>query len=240
MAVHAGVCQVLILSAALAARATAANAPAPASSQPVVADNFDNLDHWVAEGPFQPERIDGRMRLQTDARRIGQYVWCKQELPADFRVEFDMTPASDSGFFLVFFCTQGTRGEDILGDDLFKDYMPARDWKEYEDFDKYVSPVERKTHQSRIRGYHISYRRNELANCNLRKNPGLQLLKSSDLKTLLPKGKTAHVVLTKQAGHIRLQVNGEAFMDYTDEKDPHSGGRFGFRQVYEAGDRSSA
>src|SRR5690606_4347269 len=107
------------------------------------------------EGPFQPELVDGAMRLKTTGTDIGQYVWCRRELPANFRVEFDMTPASDSGFFLIFFCTQGTKGQDILGQELRDGYMPASGWKQYEDFDKYVSAPNRKTHQSRIRGYHI-------------------------------------------------------------------------------------
>jgi hypothetical protein len=170
-----------------------------------------------------------------DPRMVGQYVWCRGELPADFRLEFDVTPASASGFFLIFFCVRGVEGEDILGKALFEDYMPWKGWEPYHDWDKYTSaPQRRDHHASRIRGYHISYRRNEQANCNLRKNPGLELKKSSQIDALLPRGQTARVVLSKQAGRIMLTVNGLLFMDWTDTQDIYTGGRFGFRNVYDS------
>ena len=63
-------------------------------------------------------------------------------------------------------------------------------------------------------------------------------MKSATLDSLLPKGKLAHLVLTKVGGHIHLDVNGKEFMDYTDvetaDNKVYSGGRFGFRQIYEA------
>jgi hypothetical protein len=226
----------LLLTALAATLPPTAPSTAP-NEKPLFEDTFETLNNWQPEGPFTPTLKDGRLLLKTTDKKpiIGQYLWCKKELPADYKIEFDVTPASDSGFFLIFFSQAGTNGEDILGDDLFKKYMPHETWAEYHDWDKYTSPPNRK-HDSRIRGYHISYRRNESANCNLRKNPGLNLLKSSDIKTLLPKNKTAHVVLTKVGGHITLDVNGQRFMDHTDKDKPHTaaGTRFGFRQVYES------
>ena len=230
---------VLLAAAVLATAAFAADSTA-APGRPIFEDNFDTLDNWVAEGPFAPEIVNGRLHFKTvyEPSKNGEYIWCKKELPADFRVEFEMTPAKETGekgFFLIFFCQQGVKGEDILGDELFNKYMPASSWKADEDFDKYVSAENRKAHhQSRIRGYHTSYLRGESATCNLRKNPGLILLKQVKLEEKLPKEKTAHIVLTKVGGHIHLEVNGDVFMDYTDDKDVYSGGRFGFRQVYEA------
>jgi hypothetical protein len=200
-------------------------------------DHFHDLSSWQAEGPHQVEAKDGRLHVKTvdDARKVGEFIWCRQELPADFRVEFDVTPVSDSGFFLVFFCVQGVKGEDILGDDLFDKYMNWKSWAPYSDWDKYTSPAERQGHhQGRIRGYHISYRRNEVANCNLRKNPGLVLEKSSDVKGVIPKNQAAHVVLTRQGPRITLAVNGQVFMDWTDSEAPYRGGRFGFRNVYDS------
>ena len=211
------------------------NGNAADEPKPVFEDTFENLDNWVSEGPQTVELQDGRLHMKTvdDERKVGQYVWCRRELPKDFKLTWDVTPTSESGFFLVFFCQQGVKGEDILGDELFKEYMPAKDWKPYEDFDKYVSAPNRAAHhESRIRGYHVSYRRNEAANCNFRKNPGLNLLESHPVDALLPKDKTAHVELTKQGGRVRLVVDGKLFMDKTDPEDPWSGGRFGFRQVY--------
>ena len=205
--------------------------------KPVFEDAFDDLSNWTSEGPHAVELRDGRLYVKTvqDERKVGQYVWCKRELPDDFRLTWEVTPLSESGFFLVFFCQRGVKGEDILGKDLFEDYLPWKEWKAYEDFDKYVSAPARKAHhQSRIRGYHVSYRRNQNANCNFRKNPGLNLLESHPVDALLPKDRTAHVELTKQGGRVRLVVDGKVFMDRTDPDAPWSGGRFGFRQVYES------
>lgn len=204
---------------------------------PVFEDSFRDLANWQAEGPHLVEVKDGRLHVRTvqDDRNVGQYVWCRRELPADFRVEFDVTPASTSGFFLLFFCTRGVGGEDILGEELFGKYLPWKSWKPYEDWDKYTSPPERKAHHAgRIRGYHISYRRNESATCNCRKNPGLVLVRSNEIDAVLPQGATAHVVLTKLTGRIVLKINGRIYMDYTDADHPYSGGRFGFRNTYDS------
>jgi len=233
----------LLASFLLTTTATLFAADSPSTSpaaKPCFEESFANLDNWQPEGPFTPTVANGRLHIKTvyEPKKVGQYLWCKKELPADFQLEYDFTPSKntgENGFFLLFFCQQGVKGEDILGDDLFNKYLPARDWKADEDFDKYVSAENRKTHhQSRIRGYHTSYLRGESATCNLRKNPGLVLLKQSRLDKKLPREKSAHIILTKQAGHITLTVNGDLFMDYTDPKDVYSGGRFGFRQVYES------
>ena len=204
---------------------------------PVFEDKFEKgLVNWKAEGPHVVEAKDRRLYVKTPGdSKNGQYVWCRTELPDDFRIEWDVTPVSKSGFFLIFFCQRGVKGEDILGKELFEDYMNWKKWGAYEDFDKYVSaPNRRGHHQSRIRGYHISYRRNENANCNFRKNPGLNLLLSQRIDALLPKDKTAHAELTKIGGRVKLVVNGKLFMDHTDPEKPWSGGRFGFRNVYES------
>jgi hypothetical protein len=208
----------------------------PAGGRLIFEDSFDKgLADWQPEGNHTVEVVDGRLHVKAvqDDRFNGQYVWCRQTLPAAFRIEYDVTPASDSGFFLLFFCTQGVKGEDILDAELFEKYFPHKAWKQYEDWDKYTSPPKR-NHDSRIGGYHVSYRRNELANCNLRKNPGLNLLKTTDLKSRLPKGEVAKVALTYEEGRVLLTVNGGVFMDHTDPDKPWSGGRFGFRQVYDS------
>lgn len=202
----------------------------------VFSDDFSNLANWAPEGPHAVSIASGQLYVKTvdDKRLNGQFIWCRQDVPESFRAEFDVTPLSDSGFFLVFFCQAGTDGGDILGRNLLEGYMPAGAWQPYSDWDKYTSPVDRAGHHgSRIRGYHVSYRRNESATCNLRKNPGLNLLKSSSVEAVLPKGQTARVALVKSGGLIRLEINGLAFMEYTDEK-PYSGGRIGLRNVYDS------
>jgi len=189
-------------------------------------EKFDkDLSNWVSEGPNSVEVRDGRMAMKTTSKaKDGQYLWLKKDLPADFRVEFDVTPVSPSGFFLLFFCANGVKGEDILGDKLMKEY------KALSDFNKYtVGP---------INCYHISYRRNENADCNLRKNTGKHLISSSKIEQVIPANKTAHVILTKKGGHIALTVAGVTFMDFTDDGKIngkiYGEGKFGFRQVYDS------
>lgn len=199
--------------------------PAPAG-RVVIEESFDkDLSNWVSEGPNSAEVKDGRLVMKTtDAARDGQYLWLKKDLPADFRLEFDFTPVSRSGFFLLFFCAKGVEGDDILGDKLMKEYKQEKDFKKYT-----IGPVN---------CYHISYRRNENADCNLRKNTGKHLLSNSKVDQVIPANKTAHVVLTKQGGHITLAVDGVSFMDFTDDGKLNGGiygeGKFAFRQVYES------
>jgi len=194
--------------------------------KPIFVETFENLDNWRSEGPNQVRVADGRLHVKTvwQPHKSGQFVWLNRDLPDDFRVEYDVTPVSASGFFLIFFCAKGTGGEDILGDKLFKQYTKLSDFKKYT-----IGPVN---------CYHISYRRNEVANCNLRKNTGKHLIRQSRIDALIPKGKPAHVVLTKKGGRIRLAVNGKVFMDHTDDGKlnggVYSGGKIGLRQVYES------
>ena len=115
--------------------------PLPDNSRLILSDGFDaGLANWVPEGPYTvaaAPAADGALHVKTswDERKTGQYVWCRRELPADFRVEFDFTPVSESGFFLLFFCAEGVNGEDILAEELFDKYMPQAAWKPYEDFE---------------------------------------------------------------------------------------------------------
>jgi hypothetical protein len=214
--------------------------PGAVEGKLVFEDRFEKgLANWVSEGPYLADVKDGQLHVKTTEgeRKVGQYLWCRKELPDDFRLEWDFTPLSEGGFFLIFFSAQGVKGEDILAPELFEKYMNYKTWQDYQDFDKYTSPPDRK-HGSRIRCYHISYRRGNQADCNFRKNPGLNLLKSSRIDQLLPKEKAVHVALTKKGSRILLSVDGRTFMDYTDEGTVdgafYSGGKFGFRQVYES------
>jgi hypothetical protein len=202
-----------------------------ANEKPVIVETFDkDLSNWVSEGPNSAEVKDGKLVLKTREKTAdgkpesGQFLWFRRDLPADFRLEFDFTPKSPSGFFLLFFCARGVAGDDILGDKLMKEYKALPDFKKYT-----IGPVN---------SYHISYRRNEQADCSLRKNTGKHLLSNSKVDQLIPINKTAHVVLIKQGGRITLTVGGVSFMEFTDDGNINGGvygvGKFGFRQVYES------
>ena len=208
----------------------------------VHSDDFgDGSGKWRPEGPHLVEVSGGRLHVKTvmDDRKVGQYIWFREDLPADFRAEYDFTPVSESGFFLIFFCARGVAGEDILSAELFESYMPHAAWQPYEDFDKYTGPdPAERPNGRRINCYHISYRRNTQANCNFRKNIGKNLLVSCEIDALLPAGQKAHVVLTKEGGRVRLEVDGRLFMDHTDDGNLNGGvygaGKFGLRQVYDS------
>ena len=196
------------------------------SGSQVFADDFAaGLADWQSEGPNLVEVVDSRLHIRTtQATKSGQFVWCRTSLPADFRVEYDLTPISPSGFFLIFFCVQGIDGDDILAPKLFSEYSALEDFQKYT-----IGP---------INGYHISYRRNRNADCNLRKNTGKHLLVSNPIDAVLDAGNTVHVVLTKTAGRITLTVDGRTFMDHTDDGaingGIYNGGRLGLRQIYDS------
>jgi len=182
------------------------------------------LANWQPEGPNLVEVVDGGLHVKTAmATRSGQFVWLRRDLPADFRVEYGLTPVSSGGFFLIF-CAQGVNGEDIPGEKPFKRYRWLRDFKKYT-----TGPID---------CYRISCRRGRMANCNLRENTGKRLLGQSRIDMVLPAGQTAHVALTKSGGRIRLVVNGKVFVDCTDDGSINGGvygrGKTGLRQVYDS------
>jgi hypothetical protein len=223
---HAGAALAVLGLLALAPATARTEDVMPETTKPLYTEDFStDLSNWVSEGAGQAEVKDGKLVIRTmEKAAVGHYLWFNKDLPADFRVEYDFTPTSQSGFFLLFFCAKGTGGEDILGDKLMKDYTALQDFKKYT-----IGP---------INCYHISYRRNQSADCNLRKNTGKHLLSSSKVDQLVPTDKAAHVVLTKQGGRISLTIDGVSFMDFTDDGKLNGGiygaGKFGFRQVYES------
>ena len=54
------------------------------------------------ELPLNPTTIENKeKKLGVD----GVMIWLKKELPKNFKFEYDVTPTSKSGFFLLFFCS---------------------------------------------------------------------------------------------------------------------------------------
>ena len=203
----------------------------PRPGKLIFQDDFNGAsENWVLE-KFDRDEVDAgwtenRMKVITKKGVDGAMVWCRKTLPKNFMLEYDFTPVSESGFFLMFFCVEKTDGGDIL-DNLDDQYTT------YSLFQKYT--------RRDINSYHISYRRNDDPTCNLRKNPGQQngaLLKQQSLPCVLSTGVTHHVVLKKAGGHISLALDQQEFMDFTDEgaagTQPYKRGRFGIRQVYDS------
>ena len=197
----------------------------------VFEDDFSQgLEHWIVEkydrDVVDVEHSGDQMKVYTRNGVDGVMVWCKKSLPDNFMVEYDVKPVSESGFFLLFFCVEKNDQGDILTHIENK-------YTNQTLFEKYTA--------GEINGYHISYRRNDSPTSNLRKNPGLKagnLLKQQSIPGILTAGKSHHVVLKKIGPHIRLEVDGNEFMNFTDDGTiggfPYSGGRLGFRQVYDS------
>lgn len=195
----------------------------------IFSDSFeDSLKNWTVEC-WEKDKVDvthkaGRMHVVTRDTDNGVMIWLKKELPEDFIFEFDVTPHSESGFFLIFFNTQHKDGKDILEEAVLNDKSAPTLFKKYTNSD--------------INGYHISFRRNEVADCNLRKNSGMALLKKHILPDLLKKDEMHHLSLTRKAGRIKLTVGDNVFMDCEDDGEKNGAiwrkGRIGFRQVYDS------
>jgi len=197
----------------------------------VFEDDFcSGLQNWVVEklnrDEVEVDYAENRMLITTKRGVDGVMVWCKHPLPENFMIEYDITPVSESGFYLMYFCTERKNREDILNhlDDTFTTFSL---------FEKYT--------KGETNSYHISYRRNDSPTCNLRKNPGLKngtLLKQQALSEILEAGETYHVVLRKKGMQISLEIDGKSFMNFTDDGTvagpSYSGGRFGIRQVYDS------
>jgi len=183
----------------------------------VFAEDFEGgLENWILEGPAEVAVRDGRLWVKT-LPMPGHMAWIRKKAPAAFRLEFDVTPLSESGFWLVFFCAN------TFDSDMFDAGQPGREGV----FDRY-------THNKALRCYHTSYRRNLAGNCNVRKNPGLRLVASTPDLGTLPANETHHVALTYREGRIVLAVDGRQFADYTDKETPYGAGYIALRNVYDS------
>lgn len=202
-------------------------------------DKFDKgLENWTVEkiknAEGHVEVSEGKMKCSTvmdkenNLGTDGIMIWLKTvELPKNFKFEYDLTPTSDAnddGFFLLFFCYKHKEGKDLLDSEFIGKV------NDQTLFQKYV--------KGPFDGYHISYRRGDAANCNLRKNSGMELLHQNNLKKVLPANKKVHITLTKIGGHIQLTIDDTVFMDFKDDGTKNGsireGGRIGFRQVYKS------
>jgi len=180
-------------------------------------DNFSGgLDKWIIEGPGEVEIRDGALRIKP-LPMPGIYAWMKHKAPAAFRLEYDVTPLSESGFWLLGFCGNTVEG------DMFDQGQTPREGV----FNRY-------TRSDEFRYYHITYRRNRAGDCNLRKCPHMELLGRKAGVGTLEKGEPHHVVLTYRDGHINLEVDGRTFMDATDDDSPHGEGYIAVRNVYDS------
>jgi hypothetical protein len=196
-------------------------------------EDFEHgLNYWRVEDRGAHHLIElkeGQLIITNRTKTPGVFVWNTVELPESFRLEFDFTPLgrgrNKEGFFLLFLSAKGLDNRSIFEESLWLG-------SELEDFRKYT--------RGDIRCYHIGYLRGETGLCNLRKNPGLNLVKSNPVP-ILREGETYRVSVEKRGARISMRTIGpgippdqELFQDWSDpafENPVLNGGHFAFRQI---------
>jgi hypothetical protein len=199
----------------------------------ILSEDFeDGLDLWRVEdrgGHHLVEVTDGRLIIRNLVPTPGVFVWSRVELPTSFRLEFDFCPLgrgkSQEGFYLLFFGALALDGTSIFEEEVWHS-------EPLEDFRKYT--------RGDIRCYHIGYLRGKTGLCNLRKNPGLNLVQSNEVPGLV-EGETYRIVVEKRGGSIKMSVSGlgiephqRIFQDWEDlaaDSPVLDGGAFAFRQI---------
>ena len=177
---------------------------------------------WVLEGPGRAWTEKGRLHIESSRPTQGGHVvlWNTRTLPADFLLEFAVSPRdSSNGLNIVFFCATSREGGDIFGLSL-----PRR------------GGIFKNYHTGALNSYHISYWAGGLRRtANLRKNYGFFLPACGDDR-IANQGPGPHTVrLLKAGGSIRLETRGRialAFDDGGKTYGPvHGPGRIGLRQM---------
>jgi hypothetical protein len=185
-------------------------------------DSAESMAGWVMEGPGRTEFQDGWMTMDSPGQKGHFVYWCPEVFPGSFVAEWDAQCLDTKlGLCIVFFSTQGPRGEDI-----FDPNLPKRTGL----FPQYTMGLS---------CYHISYYANtpdepNRATANMRKNPGSHIVAQGP--PAIPAESTAihHVRLVKDGPHITLAVDGKASIDWTDDGKLgpiYEGGRIGLRQM---------
>jgi uncharacterized protein DUF1961 len=184
---------------------------------------------WIAEGWGGAEVRDGRLLVSPSqfdeagrpqsGRRSHMVVWNRRIFPADFLLEFEMSPCgSTNGLAIVFFCAAGRNGEDIF--DLS---LPPRR-AEYQAY-----------HSGAVANYTDSYwsRNNEAESLSnrLRKNPGFKQVAEGPSLTTGPTDVTHRLRILKSGAHIEVEVNGRVVIKWDDPERPHGAGRIGLRSM---------
>lgn len=190
----------------------------------------DASAEWIAEGRGGVEVRNGNLRASslpfdtagnpiTGSPRSHLVIWNKNIFPADFLLEYDMSPnGSTNGLTIIFLCATGKNGEDIF--DLS---LPPRqaDYKLY--------------HSGALANYSDSYwSRNtetESLTNRLRKNPGFKLVAEGKSLTTDPTDVTYHIRILKIGEHIEMEMNGKVIYRWNDPEKPLSAGRIGLRSM---------
>jgi len=177
---------------------------------------------WVLEGQASAAAEGNRLILRNEGGHL--VLWNTREFPADFLLEFGMSPADSSkGLAIVFFAAKGLKGESIF--DLGQ---PMRDG----DFKMY--------HSGSINCYHTSYWATDeqgqaRETAHIRKNKGFYLVaKGKDFIAGQRPG-FHRIRMLKVGGKIEVEADSKIEVQWTDDGKTHgpvlSGGLIGLRQM---------
>jgi hypothetical protein len=157
-------------------------------------------------------------------------LWSNREVPADFLLEFEMSPKdSKRGLAIIFFSAKGRDGKDIFA----LDKAPRRG-----EFRRY--------HSGDINCYHVSYWAVEPRTLkprgfsNLRKNRGFRKV-ASGRDPISGQGPGPHRVrLLKVGGTITLETRGRIALTWQDDGKEHGpvlgSGKIGLRTMAHTGE----
>ena len=180
---------------------------------------------WIMEGPGETDfTADGVVLSSGQPEGPEGHIvyWCPKSFPDSFVAEWDFQLLSENGLCIVFFGADGNAGRD-----LFDPALTPRTGV----YAQYIN--------GDMHAYHISYYANmpDVARrvSNLRKSPGFFLMSNGPSLLGENPGGTHHVTLVKQGGRIRLAVDGQLCISYTDTGETYGGtygaGKLGLRQM---------
>ena len=185
---------------------------------------------WVSEGPISITHENNWLVMKShtpdpEDNAFGHTLfWAPQIFPEDFIAEWEVQFLQEDGLAIVYFCTEGIKGEDIFHPSLNKRNGV---------FSNYI--------RSDINSYHISYYANNprlapgrIAS-NLRKNSGFYLVSNGPI-SIKPGSLEVHKAqLIKKGDHIQMNIDGTTIIDYIDDGKTygpvHGKGRIGLRQM---------
>ncbi|MGH7944043.1 MAG: DUF1961 family protein [Opitutaceae bacterium] len=182
-------------------------------ARPVYRTEFGDpaeLRDWVLEGGESMKIESGKLVLESapnadpSKRSVNHLVcWLKQEIPADFLLEFTVRPQDkQTGLNIVFFSTRGTGGQSIFDPALAK---------RNGSFPLY--------HSGDLDGYHVSYWAPPRPSTHIRKNKGFHLVAASDLDVIAsaPPETFETVKIYKRGAMIRVLVGDQILVAWDDD-----------------------
>lgn len=185
-------------------------------------NDSEDIADWKMEGPGKTVIEDGWLRMWSPDQEYHHVFWCPEDFPDSFVAEWDVRIVSEHGLCIVFFAATGPEGQDI-----FAPEMPERDGN----FGQY---------NKGLNAYHISYYANNPGvprMCsNLRKDGEFYLMDQGPVGISPNSDEAHHLRLIKDGDHIQLQVDGQVYLDHTDDNperfgEPYEHGKIGFRQM---------